>query len=308
MNNKMKQSFQNLYSAAQKGFNGLKGLWNDWTGNTQIDKQLAAQEKENAVMRDYNLKLAKMQNEWNIAQWERENAYNSPSAQKARLEAAGLNADMMYGQGGVVNTSSPSPLLSAGDSANPMDWSSLANKKSVGQAAFEAAQLDNLRAVTDKIEAETEKTLADSGLAKIDLEYRDAEKRLGLKLTEEQFKVAEQSWKDISQTIENKRVELEGLSLDNARKMIENAYQAEVYQKQLDILAKEYDIKEAEAKNALRYFAAQVLGLEADNAWKDAAWIISQKGGTPTLIKYGSETLSDLLNNIGSWIPKKKRK
>ena len=81
MNNKMKQSFQNLYSAAEQGWNGLKRMWNDWTGNTQIDKQLAAQEKENAEIRDYNLKLAKMQNQWNIAQWERENAYNSPSAE-----------------------------------------------------------------------------------------------------------------------------------------------------------------------------------------------------------------------------------
>lgn len=38
-----------------------------------------------------NLDLATKQNEWNIQQWERENAYNSPSAQLDRYTAAGIN-------------------------------------------------------------------------------------------------------------------------------------------------------------------------------------------------------------------------
>ena len=38
-----------------------------------------------------NLKLAQYQNDWNLAQWNRQNAYNSPAAQRARYEEAGIN-------------------------------------------------------------------------------------------------------------------------------------------------------------------------------------------------------------------------
>lgn len=46
-----------------------------------------------------NKDLMEYQNEWNLAQWNRENAYNSPSAQRQRLEDAGLNPYLML-QGG----------------------------------------------------------------------------------------------------------------------------------------------------------------------------------------------------------------
>lgn len=38
-----------------------------------------------------NLKLAQYQNDWNIAQWNRQNAYNTPVAQRQRYEDAGIN-------------------------------------------------------------------------------------------------------------------------------------------------------------------------------------------------------------------------
>ena len=46
-----------------------------------------------------NKELMRMQNQYNVDQWNRENAYNSPEAQVARLRAAGLNPDLMYGNG-----------------------------------------------------------------------------------------------------------------------------------------------------------------------------------------------------------------
>lgn len=38
-----------------------------------------------------NLKLAQYQNDWNVAQWNRQNAYNTPAAQRQRFEEAGIN-------------------------------------------------------------------------------------------------------------------------------------------------------------------------------------------------------------------------
>ena len=48
---------------------------------------------------DANMKLAQYQYEQNLAQWNRENEYNSPKEQMARLAAAGLNPNLVYGNG-----------------------------------------------------------------------------------------------------------------------------------------------------------------------------------------------------------------
>ena len=57
-----------------------------------------------------NERMQQQQNAWNLEQWERNNAYNSPAAQMQRLKAAGINPDLMYGQnasGASGNSSAP---------------------------------------------------------------------------------------------------------------------------------------------------------------------------------------------------------
>lgn len=62
-------------------------------------------------------KLGQWQNDLNIANWKMQNEYNLPENQIKRLEAAGLNPNLMYGQGNVGNAGS---LPSAGGSGiNP---------------------------------------------------------------------------------------------------------------------------------------------------------------------------------------------
>lgn len=56
-----------------------------------------------------NLRLADFQNEKNIENWNAQNAYNSPEAQMARLKKAGLNPNLVYGNGTVANNSSGLP-------------------------------------------------------------------------------------------------------------------------------------------------------------------------------------------------------
>ena len=62
--------------------------------------------------------LAEYQNAWNLEQWNRENYYNAPTAQMARLKAAGLNPNLVYGSG-AVNQSASSPRAASVDVQAP---------------------------------------------------------------------------------------------------------------------------------------------------------------------------------------------
>lgn len=57
--------------------------------------------------------LARQQNQWNIEQWNRENVYNLPVNQVARLKAAGLNPGLYYGQNQMMNEAAPSPEMTS---------------------------------------------------------------------------------------------------------------------------------------------------------------------------------------------------
>lgn len=54
---------------------------------------------------DRNQSMWERSNAWNLAQWHRENQYNSPQAQMARFAAAGLNPHLIYGKGSAGNAS-----------------------------------------------------------------------------------------------------------------------------------------------------------------------------------------------------------
>lgn len=54
---------------------------------------------------EWNAKQASQANQWNMEQWQRENEYNAPAQQMQRLEAAGLNPNLMYSQGNVGTAS-----------------------------------------------------------------------------------------------------------------------------------------------------------------------------------------------------------
>ena len=59
-----------------------------------------------------NIQLMREQNQWNLEQWNRENEYNLPANQMARLEAAGLNKNLIYGNGSHNLQAASSPRFS----------------------------------------------------------------------------------------------------------------------------------------------------------------------------------------------------
>lgn len=91
----------------------------------------------------HNEQLIKEQNQLNLQQWNRENLYNSPSEQMKRLKVAGLNPNLMYGNGAGSLLSAPSPEMQAAHTDAPQ------------VDPLTAAQIANIDADTRHKDAET---------------------------------------------------------------------------------------------------------------------------------------------------------
>ena len=140
-------------------------------GNYQVDKQLDAQRNENEAAFRRNKELAAIQNQYNIDQWNRENAYNTPTAQMKRLADAGLNPNLMYGQGNTGNAAQLSGSLSAGSPAVPTDMSPMGRKVSVIGSALDA---EMKRAQIRNIDADTKNKSSENKILESDAAFRDA--------------------------------------------------------------------------------------------------------------------------------------
>lgn len=82
-----------------------------------------------------NLKLAQYQNDWNLAQWNRQNAYNTPAAQRARYEEAGINPYFALGN---INSGQAQSLMSS-DMARQQSGVEAYTMKAQGAQQFGAA-------------------------------------------------------------------------------------------------------------------------------------------------------------------------
>lgn len=127
--------------------------------NANTNSAIAANKQEQQANREYNLNLARLQNQWNIEQWNREAEYNSPAAYRARLKAAGMNPDLAYGN---VNGTAPAgQSMTAGEASQPVDYSMLAGKRTIGDAIQAGLQMEQQEAQTSAIVAGTRKTRAE---------------------------------------------------------------------------------------------------------------------------------------------------
>lgn len=232
-------------------WNALAAFGGQMMNNHNINKQLSAQAAENEKNRQYNLKLAQMQNQWNIQQWNNENAYNSPSAQMERMKQAGLNPDMMYGGGVSGNLAANSPQMTSGAPSSPMDWSALGNKKTVLDVAMQKATLDQM-------EANTEKTKSETKGIDIDNKYKPIEKALGIELTKSQIALNGGMLQELNAKIENIQQQTLNLEQDLVLKKIDEVFQTKKMQHELEILANKAKVSKADAEYSLKSVMARV--------------------------------------------------
>lgn len=171
---------------------GLAGGFGSFIGNLFggrkqekiVDKQIAAQREENRIAREWNLNLAKMQNQWNIDQWNRENLYNSPANQRKLLREGNLNPDLYYAEGAGSSLAATSPEMTAGAGTSPADVSAYSQlPNNARQAVMDAAVIANSFADYSLKKANEKKVNNESDILSTEAFYKAAREKSEIRLT-----------------------------------------------------------------------------------------------------------------------------
>lgn len=175
-----------------------------------------------------NRRLAGEQNSANVQLWNAQNLYNDPSAQMARLKAAGINPSLIYGQGGIENLAGAPPQMD-----RSMDRAAMVDPMMI-------AQLRNMQAQTELTKAQAKATEDENN-----------------RQNELQGGTIKQMAEDLAKTQNEVKLlqeQIDGQSLDNQRK----AY--DYLNASLD-----YQFKQATFKDSVKSFHTALLGSELKN-------------------------------------------
>ena len=117
-------------TAIAAGISGLSSIFGGILGKNSQSSANRTNLQINRENQKWNEKMMDKQNAWNLAQWNRENDYNSASQQVARLRAAGLNPYLMMqnGSAGSASSVTSSAPGNAGmsNTVSPFDYSAAA--------------------------------------------------------------------------------------------------------------------------------------------------------------------------------------
>lgn len=131
---------------------------------------------------EYDKSQADLAYQRQMEMWDKQNAYNSPEAQMARFSKAGLNPNLIYGQGSPGNTASSSPQYHAPRFSTPSTQyrftpASIPDMLSMYQDfQLKKAQIENVQAST----ANTQQRTSNESLRSIILGVQGESSRFGL--------------------------------------------------------------------------------------------------------------------------------
>lgn len=121
---------------ATGGLSALTGFLGSGMSNKSVKRSIKAAKEINQINNEFNASEALKNREfqtsereasqqWNLDQWNRENTYNDPSAQRARMEAAGFNPYNMNIDAGSASTSGAQSSPGSGSQATASQTPSL---------------------------------------------------------------------------------------------------------------------------------------------------------------------------------------
>ena len=218
--------------------------------------------KINQMNNQFNERMAIQQRNWQQDMWNKENAYNTASAQRQRLEEAGLNPYLMMNGGSAGVASSAGAGASASSSGSAVMQPFQADYSGIGSSIgnifqyellqSEKSQLQGARQLAD---AKAMETLSNIDWGKLTNETRDYLKSTGLARAQLGYAKEQQEVDNMAMTGTIMRAQHAGMLLDNEAKGILNKYLDQ--QQQLDLNVKAADYYQRMAAGYLSYADAK---------------------------------------------------
>lgn len=185
------------------------GLFSSSGSRYAARKQLQAVRETNAM----NYQIAQENNAFNERMWNAQNDYNTPQAQRERLEQAGLNPFLML-DGSSTGTAESSPTAdTSGTQQSPDIGNTIASGyNAMGSSISSAAsQIANMVYQNDLQQANVAKTRNDARSSAADAEYKELQNQfaaaqfaIDLKLKETQNKISEKDYEFLRDSFQDR--------------------------------------------------------------------------------------------------------
>lgn len=218
--------------------------------------------KINQMNNQFNELMAIQQRNWQENMWNKENAYNTASAQRQRLEEAGLNPYLMMtgGSAGVAQSAGTGASASSSGSAvmQPFqaDYSGIgASIGNIFQYELMQSEKSQLQGAKQLADAKAMETLSNIDWGKLTDETRNYLKSTGLARAQLGYAKEQQEVDNMAMTGLIMRAQHSGMLLDNDAKGILNKYLDQ--QQQLDLNVKAADYYQRMSSGYLSYAAAK---------------------------------------------------
>lgn len=238
--------------------------------------------KINQMNNQFNERMAMQQRDFQENMWNKENAYNTASAQRQRLEEAGLNPYLMMNGGSAGTAQSVGTGASASSAGSAVMQPFQADYSGIGSSIgnifqyelmqSEKSQLQGARQLSD---AKAMEILSNIDWGKLTASTRDYLKSTGLARAQLGYAKEQQEVDNMAMTGLVMRAQHAGMLLDNESKGILNKYLDQQQQFDLNVKAADYyqrmasgylsyaDAKKALAEEALA--AARARGQDISN-------------------------------------------
>nr|DAE51342.1 MAG TPA: Putative minor capsid protein [Microviridae sp.] len=273
---------------------GLFGIGSSAIQNSQnrqnIQETNQMNYKINQMNNQFNERMAMQQRNWQENMWNKENAYNTASAQRQRLEEAGLNPYLMMngGSAGVAQSAGTGATASSSGSAVMQPFqadysgigSSIGNIFQYELMQSEKSQLQGARQLSD---AKAMEVLSNIDWGKLTEETRSFLKSTGLARAQLGYAKEQQEVDNMAMTGLVMRAQHSGMLLDNEAKGIMNKYLDQQQQLDLNVKAADYYqrmssgyLSYAEAKKAIAEEALAAARARGQNIENNIAFRIAE--------------------------------
>lgn len=249
---------------------------------------------ENRRQREWSNQQYQIQKNDNLSFWRMQNEYNDPSNQMKRLQAAGLNPNMVYGSGSAVTTASP---IQTADMKKPDTQANRIEKTGYMDSMYDyqikKQTIDNLKAqntvlledaaykaaLTDNVRAGTE-------TRNFDLGFKTETRGLSLQGMQESVRQKKVST-DLSLNEDERRTLKNSSDLTEAIQRIASM--------KIDNLSKTQGIKESQSR--IQQIKANVQNAIKDGKIKDFEIELNKRGVTradPVYYRFAEQLIDEI--------------